>query len=93
MDPRVVKLLLLARLVAYMGLIYVGFGLVVEWQSRNPDSKLRAFARLICSPLTAVMARFQPPETPYRTLLVRTALVIAAFWLALVITTEIVLPG
>lgn len=92
MAPWAVKLLLLARLVVYMALFYAIFGLVVEWRSRKPGSKLRAFARLLCSPLTAPMARFLPAEAPYRQVLTRTTWTLAALWLTLVITTEWVLP-
>lgn len=84
MDPTLTKLLLLARLVAFMALVYLLFGLLVEWRSRQPESRLRAFARLLCSPLTGVTARFLPAATPYRQVLRSTALGIGLLWLLLV---------
>jgi preprotein translocase subunit SecG len=90
-DQQLIKLLLLLRLIAFMALVYLGFGLLVEWRSRKPDSKLKAFARLLCSPLTRPVAALSPAGLGYRQLLGRTTLVIAGLWLALVVASEIVL--
>jgi excinuclease ABC subunit A len=43
MNEDLLKTLLLVRLLAFMLVFYVGFGLLVEWRSRAPESKLRGF--------------------------------------------------
>lgn len=91
MDPQLVKLLLLARLIAYMLLIYLGFGLIVELASRKPESKLRGFARLLCSPLVRPVAARMSADTPYLGQLQRTLWIALALWLVLVVGTEILL--
>ena len=60
MNPDIVKVLLLGRLVSFMLVVYVGFGLLVEWRSRREGSKLKAFGRLLCRPLVYPVARFSP---------------------------------
>lgn len=91
MDPQLVKLLILLRLVAYMALVYLGFGLVVEWRSKKPDTKLRSFAHLLCSPLTRPIAALSAPGTSYLSVLRRTTLVTAVLWLLVVVASEIAL--
>lgn len=91
MNPDLVKALLLGRLVAFMLLVYIGFGLVVEWRSRREGSRLKAFGRLLCRPLTAPLATLSPPDTPYGTILKRTAIVVVAVWIAFVVASEVVL--
>jgi len=94
-DPLLVRLLLLGRLVAYMALVYALFGLVVEALSRRPDSKLRAFARLICSPLTRPVAALSGGGLEYPRLLRRTVWAVAALWAVLWVASELALrsPG
>ena len=91
MNPDLAKLLLFGRLVAFMLLVYVGFGLLVEWRSRREGSKLKAFGRLLCRPLTAPLARLSPEGTPYGTILKRTAIVVVAVWIAFIVASEAVL--
>jgi hypothetical protein len=86
-----VKLLLLARLVAYMALVYLAFGWLVEVLSKKPGSKLKAFARLLCSPLVKPAAAAHAPGTPYRTVLIRTLLAIAGLWVILIVVSELAL--
>lgn len=86
-----VRLLLLGRLVAFMALVYVLFGLVVEALSRKPESKLRAFARLICSPLTRPVAALSGGGLEYPRLLRRTAWAVAALWVVLWAASELAL--
>lgn len=93
MDSQLVKLLLLLRLIAFMALVYLGFGLFVEWRSRKPGSKLKAFAQLLCSPLTRPVAALSPAGTSYLRVLRRTTFLIAGLWLALLIASEIALLG
>jgi hypothetical protein len=91
MNDDLAKSLLLGRLLAFMLLFYVGFGLLVEWRSSAPQSKLKAFARLLCRPLVAPIQAMSPAGTPYRTLLVRTGIAVVAVWLALVLASEVAL--
>jgi hypothetical protein len=91
MNPDLVKALLLGRLVAFMLLVYIGFGLMVEWRSRKEGSKLKTFGRLLCRPLTAPLAALSPPGTSYGTILKRTAVVVIAVWIAFVVASEVVL--
>ena len=91
MNPDLVKVLLLGRLVAFMLVVSVGFGLVVEWRSRREGSKLKAFGRLLCRPLVFPIARFSPEGTPYLTLLRRTAVAVAAVWIVFIVAGEVLL--
>lgn len=91
MNPDLVKVLLLGRLVAFMLVVYVGFGLVVEWRSRREGSKLKAFGRLLCRPLVFPIARLSPEGTPYLTLLRRTAVAVAAVWIVFIVASEVLL--
>ena len=91
MNPEIVKVLLLGRLVAFMLVVYVGFGLVVEWRSRREGSKLKAFGRLLCRPLVFPIARFSPEGTPYITILRRTAIAVAAVWVVFIVASEVLL--
>jgi hypothetical protein len=89
MNLDFVKALLLGRLVAFMLVVYVGFGLLVEWRSRREGSKLKAFARLLCRPLVFPVARFSPEGTPYITVLRRTAIAVVAVWLVFIVASEV----
>ncbi len=91
MPSDLVKVLLLGRLIAFMLMVYVGFGLVVEWQSRREGSKLKAFARLLCRPLVVPVARLSPAGTPYLTILRRTAIAVLAVWVAFIVASEVLL--
>jgi len=91
MNPDLVKILLLGRLVSFMLMVYVAFGLIVEWKSRREGSKLKAFGRLLCRPLTAPIAMLSPEETPYVTILRRTAIAVALVWIAFIVASELVL--
>lgn len=93
MNGELLKLLMLGRLVAFMLLFYLGFGLLVEWKSVREGSKLKGFSRLLCKPLTAPIAMLSPEGTPYVTILRRTALAAVAVWLFFVIASESALPG
>lgn len=89
MPSDLVKVLLLGRLIAFMLMVYVGFGLVVEWRSRREGSRLKAFARLLCRPLVVPVARLSPEGTPYLTILRRTAIAVLAVWLAFIVASEV----
>jgi len=79
------KVLTLLRLVAFMLLVYLAFGLLVERASRKPDSQLRAFARIVCSPVTRPVARWLAPGAGQARLLLVGMAVVGALWAALVL--------
>ena len=91
MNSDLVRMLLLGRLIAFMLLVYLAFGLLVEWRSVREGSKLKGFARLLCRPLTAPVARFSEPNTPYVQVLRRTAIVAVAIWAVFVVASEFVI--
>ena len=91
MNEDLLKILLLGRLLAFMLLFYIGFGLLVEWRSRAPESKLRDFSRLLCRPLVAPLVALSAPGTAYRTILLRTALAAVGGWLLFLLASEVAL--
>jgi hypothetical protein len=91
MNPELVKLLLLGRLVSFMLLFYIGFAMLVEWKSVREGSKLKGFSRLLCRPLTAPIVHLSPEGTPYATILRRTGIAVVALWLFFVIASEVAL--
>jgi len=85
------RLVTMLRLLAFMVLIYVGLAWMVERKSRNPESKVRAFFRILCSPVTGLVGRFLPPGTAQDRLLAVSAGVVAAIWVTLIAIDEILL--
>jgi uncharacterized protein YggT (Ycf19 family) len=77
-----IKILTLVRLVSFMVLLYLALGWLVERHSRKPDSQLKAFFRLICSPITRPVARRMPKETPHQRVLAMSMGLVGAVWLA-----------
>ncbi len=82
------RIVTLLRLVAFMVIVYLGFGLVVERYSRKPESQLKAFARIVCSPVTRPMARFLGPGASQRRLLLTGMAVVAALWAVFVLAAR-----
>jgi uncharacterized protein YggT (Ycf19 family) len=89
----VLKILTLLRLVAFMLMFYLAFGLVVERYSTKPESQLKAFARTICSPITRPVARYLPPGSTQPRLLLVSLGVVAVFWVFVVVLAKVVQPG
>ncbi|HSB19002.1 MAG TPA: hypothetical protein VLD85_03225 [Anaeromyxobacteraceae bacterium] len=89
MSPVLLRLVTMLRLLAFMVLIYAGLAWIVERRSQNPQSKVRAFFRLLISPVVRLVARFLPPGTAYVRVLAVTTGVVAAVWVALVILDEV----
>jgi hypothetical protein len=87
------KILTLLRLLSFMLLVYLAFGLLVERVSRNPESQLKAFARIVCSPMTRPVARWLGPAADQRRLLLVSMGIVAVFWAVVVIATKAVRPG
>ncbi len=79
--PTLFAVLTLLRLVAFMVLIYVGLGWLVERRSTQPDSKLRYFFRVVCSPVTRLVARGMAPGTPMERVFRMSFLVVALAWM------------
>ncbi len=77
-------MLTLLRLVAFMVVVYLAFGLAVERLGRRPESQLRAFARTLCSPIARPVARFLAPGASERRVLAVSLAVALAFWALLV---------
>jgi hypothetical protein len=88
MDPELLRFLYLGRLLAYMAVIYLLFGILVERFSRKEGSKLKAFAHLVCSPLTKPIGSLMPADTPYPRKLRYTLLAFGLIWLGFSFVTE-----
>jgi hypothetical protein len=89
----VLKVLTLLRLLAFMVLFYLAFGLLVERYSTKPDSQLKAFARTICSPITRPVARWLVPGAPYPRLLLAGMAVVGVFWVVVVVLARLLRPA
>jgi hypothetical protein len=89
----VLKVLTLLRLVAFMVVFYLAFGLVVERYSTKPDSQLKAFARTICSPITRPVARWLAPGADQKRLLLLGIAVVAAVWVVVVVLSSVLRPA
>jgi uncharacterized protein YggT (Ycf19 family) len=86
-----VQIVTLLRSVAFMVLVYVGLAWLVERRSQNPASKVRAFFRVLSSPVTYPVSRLVRPGTsPERVLAVSTG-VVAVLWVALVVLSELMI--
>lgn len=83
------KLVTMLRLLAFMVLLYVGLAWMVERRSQNPESKVRAFFRILCSPVTGLVGRFLPAGTRHERVLAVSAGAVAALWVALIALDEV----
>lgn len=83
-----VKTLTLLRLVAFMVLLYLGLGWLVERYSTRPDSKLKGFFRLLGSPIVRPVARAMSPGTPESRVIAVSLAVVGGIWIALLLATE-----
>lgn len=88
MDPRLLQTLTLLRLVAFMVLLYLALGLLVERFAMRPDSKVRAFFRTLCSPVTRPVSRLLPSGSGERRVLSVSIGLVACVWIALIVATE-----
>jgi len=94
MGPELLyKIVTLLRLVAFMLIVYLAFGLVVERYSRRPGSQLKAFARIVCSPVTRPVERFLAPGADPRRVLHVGIGVVAVIWLVFVVAARALGPG
>ena len=83
----------LLRLVSFMVLIYLFLGWLVERYSRAPDSKLKAFFRVVCSPVIRPVQRFLAPGASYGRALGVGAAAVGAVWVASIVLSEVLRPG
>jgi hypothetical protein len=87
------NVLTLFRLVAFMVLVYVGLGWLVERRSRDPDSKLRYFFHVVCSPVTWLVARRMAPGTPKERVFRMSFLAVALVWMIFIALHRLALPA
>lgn len=83
----------LLRLVAFMVVVYLALGWVVERRSRKPDSRVKAFFRTLCSPIAGPVARFLPPGTPHDRVLAAALGLVALVWIALIALSSSLRPA
>jgi hypothetical protein len=89
-NPELLRLLLLVRMIVFLAFMYLVFGWIVERATAaNPASKMRGFARLICSPLTRPVAALTgTAEEPYARLLRNTLWAVGGLWIAFFAISE-----
>jgi hypothetical protein len=87
------KIVTLLRIVTFMVLVYLGFGLVVEQYSRKPGSQLKAFARIVCSPVTRPVARYLAPGADQRRLLLIGIAIVTSLWAVTAFVGGALRPG
>jgi hypothetical protein len=89
MESPLVSALTLLRLLAFMVLLYLGLGWLTERYVTRPDSKLKGFFRLLCGPVTRLVARAMPGPASQRRLLAVSMGVVAGLWVVLIVVTEV----
>lgn len=92
-TPELLRILLLIRMIAFLLFMYLIFGWIVERATRDPDSKVRGFARLVCSPLTRPVASLMSADSPYPLVLRNTLYVFAFLWFATFAISEYALAS
>jgi uncharacterized protein YggT (Ycf19 family) len=83
------QLVTLLRLVSFMVLVYLLLGLLVEVNSRKPDSKLKAFFRLVCSPVTRPVSRLVAEGTTHVRLLAVSIGVVGVLWVVSIVLSDV----
>ena len=63
LSTMVLDILLLVRLIAFIGVFYLALHILVARLSRKPGSKLLWFFDVLTGPLTRTAARWAPPDT------------------------------
>lgn len=77
------KFVFLMRFLAFLAFCYLFIGWLVERGSSAPDSKVKAFFRVLCSPVTGPVSRLVKPGTTHERLLLVSMGAVAAVWVAL----------
>ncbi len=91
--PQLYNVLTLLRLLAFMVVVYVGLGWLVERRSSSPDSKLRAFFHIVCSPVTSLVAKRMAPGTPKERVFRMSFFAVGMVWMGLVGLHRLLRPG
>jgi uncharacterized protein YggT (Ycf19 family) len=86
------NVLTLLRLFAFMVVIYVGLGWLVERRSRNPESKLRAFFHILCAPVNKLVARRMAPGTTLERVFRVSFLAVVLVWVVLIVAHQLLRP-
>jgi hypothetical protein len=87
------QILTLVRLVSFMVLVYLALGLLVEVRSRKPDSKLKSFFRLLCSPVTRPVSRYFAGGSSHARVLLASIAVVGAVWVASIVLSDLARGG
>ena len=93
MNITLLQVVTLLRLVSFMVLVYLLLGLLVEVNSRKPDSKLKAFFRVVCSPVTRPVSRLVARESSHQRVLVVSLAVVGAIWITSILLSDAVRPS
>lgn len=87
------KIVSLLRLLAFMVIVYLALGLLVERYSTNPESQVKAFFRTVCSPITRPVSRLVAPGSSHARVLWASLGVVTAFWAVTVILSKVLRPA
>jgi hypothetical protein len=90
MNEFLLRVLYVLRLVAFMGVVYMGLHVLIAPLIRKPDSKIAAFFTLLTSPLVRLVRGFVPPGTPEPRLRLLTLFALLAVWVALLAVSAVV---
>ena len=82
------RILLLVRLVAFIGVLYLALHILVARMSTKPGSRLLWFFEVLTGPLTRAVARVAGPETPPARLRWWALAAIGAIWVAAIVAVE-----
>jgi len=83
------QIITLVRLVSFMVLVYLLLGLLVEVNSRKPDSRLKAFFRTVCSPITRPVSRLLA-GAPHTRVLGASIALVGVVWVASIVLSGVV---
>jgi uncharacterized protein YggT (Ycf19 family) len=89
MALALLKLVTMLRLLAFMVLIYAGLAWIAERTIAKPDSKVKAFFRILCAPVAGPVARLLHPGAGRQRVLAVSTGAAAAVWVALVVLDEV----
>ena len=82
------KIVMVLRLIAFMVLMYLALAWFVERKSTNPEGKIRAFFRIVCSPVAVPVWRMLGSGASYERVLVVSMLLVGATWAMLIALNE-----
>jgi uncharacterized protein YggT (Ycf19 family) len=88
MEPALLKIVTVLRLLSFMVVLYLALGWLAERYARKPDGKVRGFFRLVCRPVTAPIARLLPSGAGERRVLEVSLGVVGGLWVVLIIVSE-----